>query len=183
MITRQELVQMDRGALMEVLESGHPIDPALLDDTEYRGISLGLPKLVDRLAWKTFKKVFCRDDSGVLRGWNVRIEQGDDIDAPYRPMMRGGTPHTFGHYQVVDAADHRMPCRCAGLLIHYGLGGNGALDVMRRVRDPIVAVNAGSVDLLLGWSYVDVGVTQLGTPSFFSLERDGALTHRVSPPR
>ena len=46
----------------------------------------------------------------------------------------------------------------------------------------IVALVEGSADLLLGWSYVDLGGGLLGTPSFFSLERDGPLTHHAVPP-
>ncbi|RLB64229.1 MAG: hypothetical protein DRI90_05055, partial [Deltaproteobacteria bacterium] len=61
---------------MDLLTSGHSIDPRQLDDVEYRGISLGLPAIVEKLTWKKFKKVFHRDPAtGVLRGWNVRMEQ------------------------------------------------------------------------------------------------------------
>ena len=41
----EELWGMDGDALLEVLEGGYPIEPAALDDTEYRGVSLGLPPL------------------------------------------------------------------------------------------------------------------------------------------
>jgi hypothetical protein len=178
MTTLTDLLTLDSRGLMRALESGHAIDADALDDTEYRGVSLGLPSAIERLSWKTFKKVFHRDETtGALRGWNVRIEQTGDIHGPYTPMTRGNAPRTFGHYEVVDVTGHRMPCRVSGLLIHYGLGKNGALDPIRRVRDPIVALEAGSVDLLLGWSYVDLGFTTVGTPSFFALSRDVPLTH------
>ena len=48
---------------------------------------------------------------------------------------------------------------------------------MSRVRDPIVAVHAGSVAMLLGWSYVDLGFARMPTPSYFLLERERALTY------
>ena len=180
MTTVDDFLDLDNRALMQALESGHPIDPAALDDTEYRGVSLGLPSAIERLSWKTFKKVFHRDpETGALRGWNVRIEQTGDIHGAYEPMMKKGERFTFGHYEVVSPEGHRMPCKSNGLLIHYGLGKNGALDPIRRVRDPLVAVEEGSVELLLGWSYVDLGLTTVGTPSFFALTRDVPLTHVV----
>jgi len=183
MTTLDDLLRMDRRELMHVMCSGFPIDPAGLDDTEYRGVSLGLPGVVEKLTWKKFKKTFHRDPAtGVLRGWNVRIEQSP-LDEPWVPQVRDGQPRTFGHYEVVVAKGIPMPKPCdQGLLIDYGRGHNPRLDPMARVRDPIVAVNPDSNELLLGWSYVDLGFTQVGTPSFFSLERDGALTHRAAPP-
>ena len=184
MTTVEDLLGMKRKQLMEVLRAGHAIDPNELDDMEYKGISLGLPGWVEKLSWKKFKKTFHRDpDTGELRGWNVRIEQ-NAMDEPWVPMKRGDGPKTFGHYRVVDPSGHKMPkLDNRGLLIHYGLGDNGRLDPLNRMRDPLVAVHSGSADLLLGWSYVDLGLLRLGTPSFFSLERDIPLTHRVQPPR
>ena len=62
--------------------AGHPVDPAQLEGWVYRGTSLGLPSLVERLTWKTFQKAFWRDPAtGRLLGWNVRLEQ-DGLDAP-----------------------------------------------------------------------------------------------------
>ncbi|MFT3770836.1 MAG: hypothetical protein QM820_35890 [Minicystis sp.] len=184
MITTRDLLGMSRRDLLRLLCEGHPIDAAALDDTEYRGVSLGLPEIVERLTWKTFQKVFHRDPAtGHLRGWNVRLVQ-KGLDAASVPVQRrDGSPLTFGHYRVVDPAGYRMPAPCnRGLMIDYGLGGNGRFDPTARLRDPIVAVNPGSVELLLGWSYVDLGITQLRTPSFFSLQRERPLTHRATPP-
>ncbi len=179
-----DLLTLSRGALMDLLTSGHWIDPRKLDDVEYRGISLGLPSIVEQLTWKKFKKVFHRDPAtGVLRGWNVRMEQ-NGLEADWVPLRKGGMPVTFGHYQVVDPAGHRVPTDCdRGLLIHYGLGGNRRFDATARMRDPIVALHSGHVDLLLGWSYLDLGIKRVPTPSFFSLERDIPLTHLIDPPR
>ena len=95
---------------------------------------------------------------------------------------RNGDRRTFGHFQVVDPADYRPPHGGQGLLIHYGLGGNGFLDPTQRLRDPIVALSPGSTERLLGWSYVDLGFS-LPTPSYFLLERIGPLDHRVVPGR
>lgn len=165
--------------LRAVLAAGHPIDPAALDDTMYRGVSLGIPRWVERLAWTTFVKTFHRDpETNNLRGWNVRLRQ-TGLDGPVEPLRdaRSGEPRTFGHFQVVDCEGHRVPQGAdGGLLIHYGLGGNRAWDGIRLLRDPIVALEAGTADRLLGWSYLDLGF-RLPTPSYFLLERLGPLDH------
>ena len=178
--TRDVLLAMGPRALAEVLRAGHPIDTAALDDSVYRGISLGIPAWVEALAWKTFVKTFHRDGD-VLRGWNVRLDQtGLDGEVTYQ-RTRAGAPKSFGHFEVVPAGpephgDH------AGPLIHYGRGRNARLDPIGRLRDPIVALEPGSVDRLLGWSWIDLGLP-IWTPSYFLLERIGALDHRAAPPR
>ena len=85
-----DLLQLARPQLAKLLCEGHSIDPAALDDTEYRGVSLGLPAFVDRMTWKTFKKVFHRDPgTGRLRGWNVRVQQ-TGLEPPFTPRQRNG---------------------------------------------------------------------------------------------
>jgi len=197
------LHRMSTDELVRALEHGHPIDPRALDDTEYRGTSLGLPAFVERLTWKKFRKTFHRDPTtGALRGWNVRLEQNGreapDVPRTKRALLgaaaavppgaAGSTaavPHTFGHYEVVSATGYAMPTwkgrvvwAHRGLMIDYGRGANPP-GLVRRVRDPLVAVNAGDSTLLLGWSYVDLGFARVGTPSFFTLELAGPLTHRA----
>jgi hypothetical protein len=108
---------------------------------EYRGTSLGLPAWIDRLAWKTFIKAFVRDGDRV-RGWNVRLDQ--------RTQQRG---KTFGHFVAKRDGDRTM------------------LEYERILRDPLVALDAGSADRLLGVSLVGVGGITLPTPSYFLLER------------
>ncbi len=181
MLSAGDLWGMSRVELGGVLAAGHAIDPTALDDTAYRGVSLGLPAWVERLSWKTFQKVFHRD-AGRLRGWNVRLEQ-TGLDGESTPMVRRGKPFTFGHFEVVALDGYRTARTVGGgLMIDYGRGGNRRFDPIGRLRDPIVAVNSGSAELLLGWSYLDLGAFRLGTPSFFSLELEGPLTHRADPP-
>jgi hypothetical protein len=158
-VTRAQLLRMTRRELDALLRRSHPIDPHALDDTcgepgtEYRGISLGLPRWVERLTWKKFKKVFRRDaQTGAVRGWNVRIQQ-NALDEPWIPMMRKGAPWSFGHFTVRDDA-----------VLDYGL-----------MRDPLVSLEAGKVDLLLGVSDLALGPLSLRTPTYFCLERDHAL--------
>lgn len=180
MIRAADLRSMNRRELRAVLDAGHPIEPQALGDREYRGVSLGLPGWVDKLAWKKFKKVFHSEPSGALRGWNVRIVQ-NDLDDTYVAEQRGGRPRTFGHFLVVsEPGPHKGGV--GRLLLDYGRGARHKLDPLRVLRDPLVAVNAGSVELLLGWSYLDLGFARVPTPSFFSLEREGALSHVAAPP-
>ena len=174
----EDLLRMSKRELRGLLEAGHPIDPRALDDTEYKGVSLGLPAPLVKLTWLTFRKTFHRDPkTGALRGWNVRMEQ-TGLHGVREPMRdRQGLPRAFGFYEVVDAAPYRMPVRCEhGLMIDYGLARqNARLDPVRRGRDPLVALEKGSVEQLLGWTYFDLGAFQVGTPSYFLLEREGPL--------
>ena len=62
-----------------------------------------------------------------------------------------------------------------GLLLDYGLGAMSAFDTLGVMRDPLVAVNEGSADLLLGWSFLDLGVVDVPTPSFFTLQYEAPL--------
>lgn len=165
-----QLLTMKRADLRRALARGHAIEDGALDDTEYKGISLALPRFIERLTWKTFTKTFHRDpETHELRGWNVRMEQ-TGIDGPAVAMMKNGAPFTFGHYRVY-ASD--MMCKGA-LMIDYDVPSNGFL--VRRTRDPLVAVNAADPTLLLGVSYIDCGLFRLWTPTYFALVRRGPLT-------
>lgn len=168
----RDFLEQPRRELARRMRAGGAVDPAEIEGWTYRGVSLGLPAWVDRLAWKTFAKTFHRDaDTGVLRGWNTRLEQ-TGLDGPLLPKRRRGAPFTFGHFHVVSFDGYAMPRPLAnGLLLDYGLGANPALDPTRAVRDPIVAVDAGRSDLLLGWTYLDLGFARVPTPSYFTLER------------
>lgn len=175
---RDALLSATRPELLARLRAGHPIDPAAIEGFGYRGISLGSPRWLERLSWKTFQKTFYRDPrTGVLRGWNVRVEQRG-VDAATVPRVKGGRPWTFGHYHVVGCEGRRVYPGCGrGLLIDYGLGDNPLLDPMRRVRDPLVALAEGSSDALLGWSWVDLGAALVPTVFYFLLEREGPIEH------
>jgi hypothetical protein len=174
--SRDDVLSMKRGALAATLRQGHAIDPRALDDSQYRGISLGLPAWLERLTWKTFQKTFHRDPrTGELRGWNVRVEQ-QGLDAPSVAKVRKGAPWSFGHYRVVELSPRSPRGIARGLLIDY----SPERGLMSRMRDPIVALHEGSVDLLLGWSYLDLGFWRMPTPSYFLLEREGPLEQVVS---
>ena len=180
----REFLDLDSASLYAALASGHPVDPDALKNSEYKGISLNMPGFVDRFFWKTFKKVFCNDlKRGVIRGWNVRLEQ-EGVDAPCTHRTKKGEIETFGHYVVRPASEYRCPAALpeGAVMLDYGLGGNASMDLVRPTRDPLVAVDEGSSKLLLGWSYMDLGLFRMRTPSFFLLVFDGPLMHHVEPP-
>ena len=174
MLSAEDVQTMGPRDWKRLLNEAHPVDESDLEGMEYLGTSMGLPRTVERLTWKTFVKAFVRDEpGGVLRGWNVRLRQERGEEA-YAPMARSGIPVTFGHFHAVEpAGDH------GGLTLDYGLGGNAPWDLTRLVRDPLVAVNRGSSDLLLGTMALQMGPWCIPTPSFFTLERLRPVTHRA----
>lgn len=177
MFTLDDLLRMPISDLRATIAAGFPIDPEALAGMEYRGTSLGLPAIVDKLAWKTFQKTFYRDPAtGKIRGWNVRVEQ-HGIGASSVPLRKHGDPFTFGHYRVTSLENTNPPWPVGkGLLLDYSQAGNPRLDPTNRVRDPIFALEPGNVDLLLGWMYLDLGLSKVPTPSFFALERERPIT-------
>jgi hypothetical protein len=166
------------------MAEGYPVSPASIANSCYQGISLGLPGWVDRFAWKTFMKVFCREElGGEVRGWNVRLEQ-TGLEGPVRPRLRKGVVHSFGHFRVNSAESYRPPRPCAsGVMLDYSSAGNRMGDPIQMVRDPLVSLQPDNGDWLLGWSYLDLKGFKISTPSYFLLRRLGALESVVSPPR
>ncbi len=180
-MTPREIVGLSNAELAGLLASGQPIAAEDLAGASYRGTSLGLPKVIERATWTTFRKAFHREADGTVRGWNVRVDQAP----PHAALVRDGQPWTFGHFEVVPlrAGESPLPVGEGGALLDYGRGGNPRLDPTSAVRDPIVALDRGSADLLLGWTYVRALGRSLKTPSFFLLEREGPLEHVATRPR
>jgi hypothetical protein len=168
------LLSAKRSELRRALAAGQPFDASALDDTEYLGISLALPRIVEKLTWKTFTKTFHRDPAtGELRGWNVRMEQ-TGIEGPPVPKQKNGKPFTWGHYRVYPAQGVKLAAPYdAALLIDYGVPSNDF--VTRRMRDPLVAVVKDDPSVLLGVSYLDFGFFRVMTPTYFALIRRGPL--------
>lgn len=152
--------------LYKLFQQGSSVDPSWLQDREFHGWSVGQPRIVTRLTWLHFKKVFRREPDGRLRGWNVAVAQ----DGSFQDVEQKGIRSTYGHYEVVHQG-HRT-------VIDYRLGGNLRRDPLGLLVDPIVTLTPGSADLLLG--YTEVGVP---TPTFFALVPGEPLTYAVQPPR
>jgi hypothetical protein len=180
---RQTLRRASVGELRERLKAGAAIDPRALEGWAFRGTVLGAPALVERLTWATFQKAFHREpDTGRLVGWNVRLHQ-DGLDAPSRPLERGGVPVTTWPYEVFEgSALAPPPLAPAGLVIDYAAGAQGVRGPMRLVKDPLVALTPGSADVLLGVSCLVAGGRWLETPTYFLLEREHPLTFVPPPP-
>lgn len=169
--TTSEVLGWSAAELDRAMRDGRPIDLEALADRVYDGVSLNLPKPVLALTWVKFQKVFAREPDGSLRGWNAKIVQSP-IDEPWVLAKKDGRPITYGHYRVRPASDYAMPrpYGAGGVLLDYGLGANPRFDPTARVRDPLVALDDTS-ELLLGWTYLDLGLTRVGTPSYFLLRR------------
>ncbi len=173
----KDLLNADNRELRSRIAGGHPVDPAALEGWAYRGTSLGLPRFVERLTWKTFQKTFYRDPtSGRLLGWNVRLEQ-DGVDAPSRPKMRHGRPVTEWNYEVIEPAGVPAPRGFArGLVIDYSRAPNPP-GLVRLTKDPLVALVEGSADELLGVSYLVLGDRCIETPTYFTLQREHPIDY------
>jgi hypothetical protein len=162
----ETLWNLPKAELARVVAQGHPIPREQLRGA-YRGVSLGLPTWVDRVAWKVFRKVFEPDG----RGYNVRVRQPAAMVpvAEAEPLV---ADRTFGPFAVTELPDETpFGCR-AGLLLDYG-ATHPVWHPMAAGRDVVVAVNEGSAELLLGAMYLQVGL-RARTPSFFTLEREPA---------
>jgi hypothetical protein len=156
---------------------GHPVDPGALEGWAFRGINIGPPAL-QRLTWRTFQKTFHRDRrTGRLVGWNVRLHQ-DGENARSRPLVRDGRPRCVWYYEVIEPRGVRFPRGFdRGLIIDYGRGGNRPWQSMHWVKDPLVALEPGDADHLLGVSYVAAGRLCVETPTYFVLEREHPIEY------
>jgi len=181
-ITLTDLMAMNRAQLHAVLLAGHPLDPDALAGHQYLGVDLSLPGWARKLLWHSFRKTFVRDGD-VVRGWNVRMEQRG-IDGPQQPLRGRHGPITFGHYRIASATEGMFPGGYQGThYLDYGNAHNSFFDLARLGCTPLVAVNAGSQDLLLGWEVFKLGPVMLPLPLYWALRREGPLDDVVAPPR
>lgn len=178
----KSLRDASRRELRERIVTGHPVDPKAIEGWAYRGTSLGLPALLEKLSWKTFQKTFWRDEkTGRLLGWNVRLEQ-DGIDAPSRPKTKSGKPVCVWHYEVIEPRGVPMPRGFdRGLIIDYSRAHNPFYETVRWVKDPLVALSPGNYDELLGVSYAVVLGACIETPTYFTLEREHPIDYVPYP--
>lgn len=183
MTTLEDLLAMNRRSLRNLISTGHAVDPNELSDRQMNGVSLAVPVLARPFAWVKFRKTFKKLDDGSLRGWNVQCEQ-TPLDQPWKHVMRKGEPVTYGHYKLRPQNDMKTPGPMGqGQIIDYTIGGNGLLDPMNFVRDPLVAVNEGDHSLLLGLSWVELGFTRFVIPAYFALAGGDPLDHDAKAPR
>lgn len=179
----EDLMRMTGKELHAVMEAGHPLDPDAMAGKQYLGTDLSMPRLGQKLLWQTFRKTFVRDEvHGDVRGWNVRMEQRGIHGAQVPMRNRRGEPRTFAHYRVRPAAGIRWPRGWHGAhYLDYLIAGNGPID--RWGFTPLVAVNAGSSDLLLGWEIFKVGGAFIAPSMYWALQVDGPVDWIATPPR
>lgn len=184
-LTLADLLKMDNAQLHRIIERAYPLDLDALAGKQYQGVDLSLPALVNKILWKTFRKTFHRDPgSAVVRGWNVRMEQRG-IDGERVPMRgRDGKVKSFGHYQVCSAAGVAFPRGWKGThYLDYRVAGNKPLDWPANAGFcPLVAVNEGSMDLLLGWEIFKLGPLAVPLPDYWALRLEGPLEEVVARP-
>jgi hypothetical protein len=177
-ITLDQLLRMKGPELFEIVQRGHALDTDALADSTYTGIDLSMPDLFHKLMWKSFRKTFHRDPvSGALRGWNVKVEQ-TGWDTPPEPKRdKRGQALTFGHYEVRSATGLSFPRGWrGGHYLDYTVAGNLTADLPGRLGYcPLVSVNEGSSELLLGWEVFKVGPVFVPLQDFWVLKREGAL--------
>src|SRR5690606_22050083 len=105
-----------------------------------RGIDISLPKIANKILWKEFRKTFAKDPkTGVLRGWNVRMEQ-IGWEKPGIPMKKkDGQELTFGHYHVLSGSHPLFPNEWGiSTYLDYGIAGNTFFDIARFTLAPLV---------------------------------------------
>jgi hypothetical protein len=176
-LTVDDLLAMNNAQRREIMFKARPLDPAVLENSTYLGIDLSLPVIMNKILWKTFRKTFYRDpQSGVLRGWNVRMQQ-TGWNGPGQPLLDGkGKPIWFGHYRVLPAKGLQFAGGWVGeQYLDYTVAGNPWYDVAGLGYCPLVAVNEGSSELLLGWEVFKLGSVFVPLPDFWALRREGPL--------
>lgn len=180
MTTLDDLMGMGSKELHQVMLDGHPLQRAALADQQYLGVDLSLPGWARKLLWHTFRKTF-HQDGEVLRGWNVKVEQ-TGIGPTTPRTNRRGQPITFGHYHVCDAP--AFPRGWSGTdYLDYGVAGNTFFDLARLGATPLVAVNDGSMELLLGWEVFRIAGRMLPMSLYWALRHEGPLDALVPRPR
>jgi hypothetical protein len=183
-LTLDDLMAMDAKALHQVILNGHPLDPDQLAGRQFLGVDLSMPGWMRKVLWHTFRKTFVKDElTGEVRGWNVRMEQ-HGVYGPRVPLKgRDGQPVTFGHYRIRSAAGIDFPGGYRGAhFLHYGVAGNPFYDPAALGFTPLVAVNAGSQELLLGWEVFKLGPKFLPLPLYWALKDEGPLDRVIPPP-
>lgn len=184
--TLDDVLAMSNKQLFDIMMQAHPLDPDAVADMAYTGIDLSMPALFHRLMWRSFRKTFHRDvERGVIRGWNVMVEQTGWQTPPAPRRDRRGHPRTFGHYELRSAEAETFPKGWrGGHYLEYRTAGNRRLDFPANAGTcPLVAINPGSSDLLLGWEIFTIAGVRLPIPDFWVLVREGPLAAEDIMPR
>lgn len=180
----EELLKMNKQHVAEVFNNGFPIYTSELNCVQYLGVDLGMPEWFHQLVWKTFRKTFYKEpNTGIIRGWNVRLEQTGYNFPTQAKINSKGEEISFGHYHLLSATEKKFPNKWKGAdYLDYGVAGNSFFDFSSLGYCPIVAVNEGSTDLLLGWEVFKVGKLFFPLNDYWVLKKEGELKNIISPP-
>jgi len=183
-LSLDDLLKMSNLQRRQVVFNAHPFDLDALEGKMYRGIDLSLPPIMNKILWKTFRKTFVRDPkTKEIRGWNVRMQQ-TGWDGPGEPMTDSkGKQMSFGHYRVKSAKGLKFPGGWTGeQFLDYTIAGNPWYDPAGLGYTPLVAVNQGSNDLLLGWEIFKIGSVFVPLPDYWALKLEGPVDEVVPVP-
>jgi len=181
----EDILGMDKKAQAEILYRGTPLPLEAVTDSNYLGIDLSLPRWMNKLLWKKFRKTLYRDpEHGVIRGWNVRLVK-NGLEGPSIPMKnKQGEEKAFGHFVVREARGVRFPGGWqGGHYLDFIAAGNSRFDPAQFGFCPMMAVNEGSADLILGWEVFKFGAIFVPLPDYWLLQREGPLETVVPIPR
>ncbi len=182
----EDLLTMKSADLHALVARAAPLDVDAVADHSYTGIDLSMPGWFHAMMWKSFRKTFYRDPrTGVVRGWNVKVEQTGWDRPPAPKHDRAGKPLTFGHYELRSAEGLSFPRGWKGShYLDYRVAGNPLTDFPARAGYcPLVAVNPGQNDLLLGWEIFNLGGLLVPLPDYWVLVREGPLAPEDIVPR
>jgi len=186
MLTLDDVLKLSNAELWEIVQRGAPVDMDDVADHAYTGIDLSLPAWMHKLLWKSFRKTFHRDPvSGRVRGWNVKVEQVGWDTPPPPKRDRKGRPIAFGHYELRPADGLKFPRGWSGgHYLDYGVAGNLLRDFPGWAGYcPIVPINPGNMDLLLGWEVFKLGPVFVPLNDYWVLRREGPLAPEDIVPR
>lgn len=93
---------------------------------------------------------------------------------------KSGEPRTFAHYRIRSADGIRWPKGWKGRhYFDYSIAGNPFAEAL--AATPVVAVNEGSSDLVLGWEIFRVGGVFIAPPLYWAIQVDGPVDHVAAP--
>lgn len=154
--------------LERIFQRGTAPDPEALAGYEYRGYNYA--RRMALLRARKFAKGFAVDARGV-HGYNMPVVQ-NGLDGEWLTRPDPDRPKRFGFFRVTPVDPRsRDNAHLHAVLLDYGAADNPRLSVVSAIRDYLVSVDAGSVELLLGKAYLAVGPARVDAHNFFIIER------------
>jgi hypothetical protein len=154
--------------LERLFQRGTAPDPAALAGYDYRGYNH--PRRMALLRARKFAKGFAAHADGVI-GYNMPVVQ-NGLDGEWITRPDPNRPKHFGFFRVTPVdPQSRDNAHLHALLLDYGAADNPRLSVVGAIRDYLVSVDAGSVELLLGKAYLAIGPARIDAHNFFVIER------------